>query len=123
MTNLVLLCRRHHHLHHDGVLTITTDATGAPRFARRDGHPIPHHPTDPDPTRNHPADPDAEMTDVTALRTTPTLAHIPDNAATTAWGGEPLDLDYTVAVIAGNRTHRQPGTIARDHAGGTTPKR
>jgi hypothetical protein len=51
LDNLVLLCRHHHRLLHEGHYTSTL-VDGHPRFHRPDGTPIrPPHPPPPDPTR------------------------------------------------------------------------
>jgi hypothetical protein len=97
MTNLVLLCRRHHHLHHDGVITIDAGPNNTLTFRRADRTPIPHNP--------HPTD--AVPDGVTPLRTTATLEHVPADAATTNWLGEPFNRHYTVGVIATNRRRYQ----------------
>src|SRR5882757_10004649 len=43
LANLVLLCPRHHHTHHDGQFHITALGQGRFRFTRGDGTPLPHH--------------------------------------------------------------------------------
>ncbi len=46
LDNLVLLCRHHHRLVHEGGFTVTADGRGGWRFARPDGVPLPEaHPT------------------------------------------------------------------------------
>jgi hypothetical protein len=87
MANLVLLCRRHHHAHHDGEFRIVADGRGQFRFLRPDGRELPRH-VDPA------ARPDA---------TTPIEAEHADvrpDAATTRWDGRPLDRHYAIAVLA-----------------------
>lgn len=54
LDNMVLLCRHHHRLHHEGGYTITM-VDGRPRFHRPDGTPIgPPPPPPPDPQRGTP---------------------------------------------------------------------
>ena len=43
LANLVLLCARHHHTHHDGVFRIVPLGQGRFRFIRADGHLLPEH--------------------------------------------------------------------------------
>ncbi len=55
LANLILLCARHHHRHHDGGFTITPGPAGRWTFTRADGRAIlpaaapPTQPVDPDP--------------------------------------------------------------------------
>jgi hypothetical protein len=89
MANLVLLCRRHHHAHHEGEFTIAPAGRGRFRFALPDGRELPAHV---DPTR-------AGTTDDPVERD---YDGIPASAATTRWDGRPLDLDFAVAGLAQN---------------------
>ncbi len=89
MANLVLLCRRHHHAHHDGEFTIEPAGRGRFRFRRADGRELPAHV---DPTQ-------AIATDEPVERE---YANVADSAATTRWDGRPLALDYAVAGLAQN---------------------
>jgi hypothetical protein len=85
--NLVLLCRRHHHAHHDGEFSVSADGRQRFTFRRADGRELPRH-VDP-PRLVATADPvEAEHDDVEAA------------AATTSWDGRPMDRDYAVAVLA-----------------------
>ncbi|MGI8879085.1 MAG: HNH endonuclease, partial [Jatrophihabitans sp.] len=97
LSNLVLLCPRHHHAHHDGHLSI--HAVDGERFEFRDGggHLLP------------------ERRDLTALvmATTPVEYEHPDlapAAATTRWVGQRLDHHYAVSCLA---TRRDPARQRR----------
>jgi Domain of unknown function (DUF222)/HNH endonuclease len=52
LDNLVLLCRHHHRLLHEGGYSLSLDASGRPRFADARGAPIP---SSPQPPRSHPS--------------------------------------------------------------------
>ena len=89
MANLVLLCRRHHHAHHDGEFAIEPAGRGRFRFVRPDGRELPAH-VDAAGLRGTDAPVEREHEDV------------PDTAATTRWDGSRLALDYAVAGLAQN---------------------
>jgi hypothetical protein len=80
LSNLVLLCTRHHrYLHQNGTqLTLRDDRTLDVRTA--DGTPLLHHLTPPSAS--------AEA-----------LPHIAPEAITSKWGGESMDLGYVVSVL------------------------
>jgi Domain of unknown function (DUF222)/HNH endonuclease len=90
--NLLLLCRHHHRLVHEGGFRAVRAPNGEPRFARPDGTVIPGVPSpirgDPDvvPWRNRSAG----------------LAVDRDTSATGS--GEPLDLHHAVGVLAARVT-------------------
>ena len=89
MANLVLLCRTHHHTHHDGEFTIAPQRGGRFQFLRADGTALPTH-----------SDPS------TLIATSQPLDeehhHVPDGAATTRWDGTHLDRHYAIATLAQN---------------------
>jgi hypothetical protein len=89
LANLVLLCRHHHRLVHEGGYGLTVLGPGRFRFTRPDGQVIPDSPTPP-PVKH------------AGLR-----RYAPAAGATTivpTWSGEPLDLEYVVwAVLTGTR--------------------
>ena len=89
MANLVILCRRHHHAHHDGEFTITPAGRGRFRFWLSDGRELPAY-VDPAAARSTDEPVEREHADV------------PDGAATTAWDGRRLALGYAVAGLAQN---------------------
>jgi hypothetical protein len=86
LNNLVLLCRRHHHLLHDGG-TITANRRGRYDFHRTDGQPLPEH-----------IDPSQ------LLRQAPAVfevhAGLDPNAARTHWDGQRLDHHYAISALA-----------------------
>jgi hypothetical protein len=43
LANLVLLCRKHHHAHHDGEFLIVSLGRGRFRFLRADRRELPQH--------------------------------------------------------------------------------
>jgi len=89
MANLVLLCRRHHHAHHDGEFAIEALGRGRFRFVCADGRELPAH-VDPAAASTTRAPIESEHRDVHAA------------AATTRWDGSRLALDYAVAGLAQN---------------------
>ena len=98
LDNLVLLCRRHHRAVHEEGFRVTMDATGDVRFAHPDGRPLVEAPPPPAWTGS-------------ALRPTDdALAaagiEIGADTATPSWGGERLDLDWTMHVLW--RPRREP---------------
>lgn len=95
MANLVLLCSRHHHAHHDGEFTITPAEPGQFRFNRRDGALIQRH-----------IDPSDYVT--TTMSVEDEHGEVNPDAAHTRWGGERLDRHWAVAVLAQRRHDRAP---------------
>ena len=92
LDNLVQLCRRHHRAVHEGGLQVTfDDATGAARFTRADGRPLPEVPAAPRWTGAALEPVDARLA----------AAGIEIGPETTAprWGGETLDLDWAIGVL------------------------
>ena len=92
MGNLVVLCGRHHHAHHDGEFVITPGRVGRFRFTRADGTALPHT-----------VDPAAHIS-----AGTPGLeaehAEVAADAAATGWDGERLDRAWAVGVLAERRS-------------------
>jgi hypothetical protein len=101
VVNLVLLCRRHHGLVHEGGFGVTMTA-GQPAFSRPDGSALPHVPG-------------------RALSTkVPAQWHRADvraDAVASKWLGEPLDLGYVVAGLVRDRSQERPATVSRHHDG------
>jgi hypothetical protein len=87
LANLVLLCRRHHHAHHDGEFGIRALGNQRFRFMRADGAEIPDHV---DPTRLA----------ATTRNIEDEHDHLAPDAATTRWDGTRLDRDYALAGLA-----------------------
>jgi hypothetical protein len=89
LTNLVLLCERHHHALHDGAFEITPLGRQKFRFQRNNGRVLLER-VDPsavdvlhDPWSDAPA--------------------IPDDAATPRWRGERLDRSWAISVLSQRR--------------------
>jgi hypothetical protein len=89
LTNLVLLCERHHHALHDGAFEITSLGRQRFRFQRNDGRVL------------------LERVDPAAVEvphdpwTDPPV--IPDDAATPRWRGERLDRPWAIGVLSQRR--------------------
>ena len=98
LDNLVLLCRRHHRAVHEEGFRVTMDAAGDVRFAHPDGRPLVEAP--PAPAWTGPA---LQPTD-DALAAVG--IEIGADTATPSWGGERLDLDWTMHVLW--RPRRKP---------------
>jgi hypothetical protein len=87
LDNLALLCRRHHHGHHDGEFRIVALGGGRFRFVRPDGAELPDH---------------VHLTEHIGTRT-PVESEHPDvaaDAATSRWDGSRLDHDHALAALA-----------------------
>jgi hypothetical protein len=92
LTNLVLLCRHHHRLLHEGGYRITVSGPGAFVFHRPDGTPIPEHP-----------EPVPLPDDVTIEARHG--AHITPETAVPRCNGDPLRLGYAVAGLLAAENH------------------
>jgi hypothetical protein len=79
LDNLLLLCRFHHHRHHSGAFLIRKTADGF-SFETDDGHVIQPPPRDP--------------------VSVPKLPDIGPSTPLSLWGGESMQFDYAVSVIA-----------------------
>ena len=90
LANLVLLCVRHHHAHHDGEFRIQRIGRGRFRFLRADGRVLPDQ-VDPGQLIEDAVPVEHEHADVTA------------EAATTRWVGQRLDRHYAISVLAQRR--------------------
>ena len=91
LTNLVLLCRRHHRAVHEEGFRVGFDAAGEPRFVRPDGQALPEAPAPPAVTGPPLASMMAQL-DQEGIRPGP-------HTATPAWRGERLDVDWAVGVL------------------------
>jgi hypothetical protein len=99
LSNLALLCRRHHRAVHEEGYQVERQPGGALQFRRPDGRTIPDVP----PPSTVPADPVAAMRarhEQNGLALHPQTA-IPD------WRGEPLDLGYAIDVLHPRARWRQ----------------
>src|SRR5260370_5656697 len=91
LSNLALLCRRHHRAVHEEGYQVERQADGELRFRRPDGRPLPDTP----PSAPVPADP------VDALRAGNDGhgLHIDARTAMPGWLGERLDVGYAIHVL------------------------
>jgi len=91
LSNLALLCRRHHRAVHEEGYQVERQADGELRFRRPDGRPLPDTP----PPAPVPADP------VDALRAGNDGhgLHIDARTAMPGWLGERLDVGYAIDVL------------------------
>jgi hypothetical protein len=91
LSNLALLCRRHHRAVHEEGYQVERQVDGELWFRRPDGQPIPGVPAPP----VVPSDP------VGALREQNAAQGLAIHARTAmpAWGGEHLDLGYAIDVL------------------------
>ena len=91
LSNLMLLCRRHHRAVHEEGFRVEFDAAGEPRFVRPDGQALPEAPPAPAVTGPPLASMMAQL-DREGVRPGP-------HTATPAWRGERLDVDWAVGVL------------------------
>jgi len=91
LSNLALLCRRHHRAVHEERYQVAREADGTLQFRRPDGRPLPEAPISP----GVPGDP------VASLRTRHDAEGLHLNALTTrpGWLGERLDLGWAIDVL------------------------
>ena len=91
LSNLVLLCRRHHRAVHEEGYQVDRQPDGELRFRRPDGRVIP----------NVPSPPEAPTDPVGTVRTDNDAAGIVVSAwtATPSWQGERLDVGYAIDVL------------------------
>ena len=109
LSNLVLLCRRHHRLLHEGGFRVRMSAAGAVQFLHPRGRPLEQSPAPP------PVGLDAARELVESLEDTGIL--ITGKESMPAWDGRPMDLPYVMeclwrppphleTVVARERTRR-----------------
>lgn len=98
LSNLALLCRRHHRLVHEGGFKMKFLDNGELQFYWPGGQPLPRAPTLPaigaDPLLDIRARNDQEGIKVDSETLTP------------KWAGEPMDLDWVMRAAYGNRKRR-----------------
>ena len=91
LSNLALLCRRHHRAVHEEGYRVERQADGELRFRRPDGRPLPEVPRPPevpdDPVRLLRARHEAQGISIDARTSTP------------GWLGEPLDVGWAIDVL------------------------
>lgn len=121
LRNLVLLCRFHNWLMHEGGFTVTPAATGGFRFFGPDGSEVPRSPALPgdredregrdDRDADRPAEHDrpGEHDRVAELDRLADAGQSfgPDVLTPPWWNGDRLDLDYAVGVILDAQDHRR----------------
>jgi 5-methylcytosine-specific restriction endonuclease McrA len=106
LSNLALLCRRHHRAVHEEGYQVARGPDGALRFQRPDGRPLPEVPTPAavprDPVAALRADHDAQGLRLTARTACP------------SWLGEPFDVGWTIDVLHPLAQSARPSL---DHSG------
>jgi hypothetical protein len=97
LSNLAMLCRRHHRAVHEEGYQVDRQADGELRFRRPDGRPLPDAPLPP----ALPDDP------VRVLRARNEAAGLHLHAQTTCpgWLGEPLDVGWAIDVLHPRALH------------------
>jgi len=106
LSNLVLLCRRHHRAVHEEGYQVDRGPDEALRFRRPDGTPLPDVPS--------PSVPPHDPTTAICERHQSQGLHIDSRTACPAWGGERLDLGWAVEVL---RPRAAPSGLGEDGAG------
>ncbi len=91
LSNLVLLCRRHHRAVHEEGYQVTRGLDGGLEFRRPDGQPLPHVLAPP----VTPADPVRALT----LQHEEQGLEIDQRTSRPTWGGERLDLGWALSVL------------------------
>ena len=89
LSNLAMLCRRHHRAVHEEGFQVERLANGELGFRRPDGQPIP----------DVPAAPAVSATPCETLREQQDALHINAHMATPGWQGERLDVGYAISVL------------------------
>ncbi|MEX2221361.1 MAG: HNH endonuclease signature motif containing protein [Candidatus Rokuibacteriota bacterium] len=102
LSNLALLCRRHHHAVHEEGYQVARGPDGALGFRRPDGRPLPEVP----PVAAVPANP------IEALRKRHDSQGLRLHARTACpgWLGEPLDVGWAIDVLHPLAVGRRAGT-------------
>jgi len=106
LSNLVLLCRRHHRAVHEEGYRVERAEDGALRFARPDGRPLPDVP----PAPAVPADPIGSLERLYAddgLR-------LHARTACPSWFGERLDVGWAIDVLHPAASSRECGDSRGD---------
>ena len=91
LSNLVLLCRRHHRLLHEGGFSVKMSEAGAVRFFHRRGRPLEQSPTPP-PVGLHAARELVEHLENAGILIT-------GKESMPSWDGRPLDLPYVMECL------------------------
>ncbi len=103
LSNLAMLCRRHHRAVHEEGYQVERQPNGALQFRRPDGQPLPDVPT--------PAAVPADPVEVLRARHVAQGVHIHARTACPGWLGERLDVGWAIDVLhplaAGTRPIRE----------------
>ena len=89
LSNLTMLCRRHHRAVHEEGYQVERDADGELVFRRPDGRPLPEVP----------ATPTVPAAPCDTLRARNEALHLHARTAMPSWSGERLDVGYAVGVL------------------------
>jgi 5-methylcytosine-specific restriction endonuclease McrA len=116
LSNLALLCRRHHRAVHEEGYQVARGPNGALQFRRPDGRPLPEVP----PSAAVPEDP------IKALRTCHNSIglHVDARTACAGWLGERLDVTWAIDVSHPLAVSARPcpaETLTQSSAGVSTP--
>jgi hypothetical protein len=105
--NLVGLCPSHHRAVHEGGWTVVADGRGGFTFHHPDGRAVPSV------VVPAPSDDDA-IVDANVLRG----IEVTDTTIASLAGGEPMDLDWTMTVVCGNRNvgYRPQSECSAEHS-------
>ena len=109
LSNLVLLCRRHHRLLHEGDFRIRMNEDGAVQFLHPRGRPLEQSPAPP------PVGLDAAREMVEHLEDAGIL--ITGKESMPAWDGRPMDLPYVLECLWPPPPHLE-ALVARERTGG-----
>ena len=105
LSNLVLLCRRHHRLLHEGGFSVRMSEAGAVRFFHRRGRPLEQSPAPP-PVGLHAARELVEHLENAGILIT-------GKESMPSWDGRPLDLPYVMGCLWRPPPHLE-ATVARE---------
>ena len=105
LSNLVLLCRRHHRLLHEGGFSVRMSEAGAVRFFHRRGRPLEQSPAPP-PVGLHAARELVEHLEDAGILIT-------GEESMPSWDGRPLDLPYVMECVWRPPPHLE-ATVARE---------
>ena len=109
LSNLVLLCRRHHRLLHDGGCGVQIDARGVAQFLDRRGRPLERSPAPPPIGREAARDLVRHLENAGVLVT--------GKESMPAWDGKPMDLRYVMDCLWRPPPHLE-AVVARERAPG-----
>ncbi len=105
LSNLVLLCRRHHRLLHEGGFSVRMSKAGAVQFFQRRGRPLEQSPAPP-PVGLHAAQELVEHLEDAGILIT-------GKESMPSWDGRPLDLPYVMECLWRPPPHLE-ATVARE---------